>query len=64
VNAVFKNLECDLVVDLPERLETATWFSPITTTVTQSALALNAVNLGGSQTALAANGSIVAVATS
>lgn len=52
---MFRELESEVAVDLPERLETAVWFSPITNSVTQNALALNAVNFGGSQTALAAN---------
>lgn len=49
------DLAAEHLVELPARLETSAWFSPVTATVTQSALALNAVNFGGSQTAAAAN---------
>jgi hypothetical protein len=43
------------LMELPARLETSAIFSPVTVAVTQSALALNAVNFGGSQEAMAGN---------
>jgi hypothetical protein len=43
------------LVELPARLETSAFFSPVTYTLTQGALALNAVNVGGTQVAAAAN---------
>jgi hypothetical protein len=50
-----RDLEAETLIELPIRLETAAWFSPVTVSTTQNALALNAINLGGSQTALAGN---------
>jgi hypothetical protein len=52
------------LVALPARLETSTWFSPVTTTITQGALAVNGLNIGGSQTALAANLAVTTVSVS
>lgn len=60
---MFKELEGEWVVDLPVRLETATFFSPITTSVTQTALAVNAVNAGGVQQAVAGNVAAITVST-
>lgn len=51
-------LELETLVELPQRLETSfsTFIlSPNTVALTQTALALNAVNVGGNQAAVAAN---------
>jgi hypothetical protein len=57
-------LEQERLVELPQRFETGGsffGFSPVTVAVGQTALALNAVNVGGAQTAIAANISVVHV---
>ena len=50
-----KELESEQLVELPARLETGAFFSPVVITTTQTALALNAVNVGGEQEAWAGN---------
>lgn len=58
------DLEDERLTELPQRFETSHTnfaFSPITVNVTQVAVALNAVNAGGSQGAFAANASTVRV---
>lgn len=58
------DLEDERLVELPQRLETSNShfaFSPVTVSVTQVAVALNAVNVGGNQTAFASNASGVVV---
>ncbi|HEX6539162.1 MAG TPA: hypothetical protein VF155_08285 [Candidatus Dormibacteraeota bacterium] len=50
-----QELELETLVELPQRLETTTFYSPITATITQSAWALNAAALGGSQAATVSN---------
>lgn len=48
-------MAAERLVALPTRLETSVFFSPVTTTITQGALAVNGLSIGGNQTALAAN---------
>ena len=58
------DLEDERLTELPQRFETSNTnfvFSPITVSVTQVAVALNAVNVGGNQAAFAANASAVHV---
>lgn len=58
------DLEDERLTELPQRFETSFSrfaFSPVTVNVTQVAVALNAVNVGGTQNAFAANRSMVAV---
>jgi hypothetical protein len=59
-----KELEDEVVVELTDRLETTTAFSPITSTVTMNSLALNALNLAGAQTAVSTNAAMVSITTS
>jgi len=57
-------LEAERLTELPPRFETTNTnfvFSPISVNVTQVAVALNTVNVGGNQTAFAANASAVHV---
>ena len=49
------------LVELPARLETSAFFSPVAAVITQGALALNAVNVGGAQTAMAGNSAITTI---
>ncbi len=46
-------LESEHVTELPRRLETTTFFSPVVIVNTSLALSINGVNFGGSQTAAA-----------
>ena len=58
------DLEDERLTELPQRLETSNStfiFSPVAVHVTQVAVALNAVNVGGAQTAFAQNNSGVVV---
>ena len=58
------DLEAERLTELPQRFETSFSrfaFSPVTVNVTQVAVALNAVNAGGNQTAFANNNSGVFV---
>jgi hypothetical protein len=56
------DFEQERLVELPQRLETSRFFfSPVVVNVTQTAVALNAVNVGGNQHAAAANWSNVNV---
>lgn len=50
--------------ELPARLETASFFSPVVVVNTNVALAVNAVNLGGGQTAAALAGAGVTLGMS
>ena len=50
-----QEFEQDTLVELPQRLETSAFWSPVLANLSQSALALNAVNVGGEQEASAAN---------
>ena len=50
-----QEFEQDTLVELPQRLETSAFWSPVLANLSQSALAVNAVNVGGAQTATAGN---------
>ena len=55
MNVMNTEMALDSVVELPQRLETAAFWSPVFANLSQSALALNAVNIGGDQHAFAQN---------
>lgn len=50
-----REFEQDTLVELPQRLETSAFWSPVLASLSQSALAVNAVNVGGEQEATAGN---------
>lgn len=50
-----QEFEQDTLVELPQRLETSAFWSPVLANLSQSALAVNAVNVGGEQEAMASN---------
>ncbi len=52
---VSKDLLSERLVELPMRLETATFFSPVVIVSPQVAVAINGVNFGGGQAAGALN---------
>lgn len=54
-----QEFEQDTLVELPQRLETSAFWSPVLANLSQSALAVNAVNVGGSQEATATNSGMV-----
>ena len=56
-----QEFEQDTLVELPQRLETSAFWSPVLASLNQSALAVNAVNAGGEQTAIAGNIGVIHV---
>jgi hypothetical protein len=52
---VREDLEFEELSELPQRLETSSFFSPVIVVHPQIAIAINGVNFGGAQTAAGAN---------
>ena len=50
-----RDTEEDVVLALPARLETSSFFSPVIVVAPQIAIAVNAVDFGGAQVAAALN---------
>ena len=50
-----QEMEAETLLELPARLETASFFSPVIVVNPQIAIAINAVNFGGNQAATGLN---------
>ena len=50
-----RDIDEDVVLALPARLETSSFFSPVIVVAPQIAIAVNAVDFGGAQVAAALN---------